>query len=573
MAARALTTNEFIQKSIDKHGNKFSHTNTIYKNQKTKVAIVCDLHGTFETLPYNHLVGNGGCLKCQNIKNGIVHKKDVDFFMNKANSIYNNFYDYSLVNYEHSLKKVDIICPIHGIFKINPSNHINNKQGCSKCGLERRKKSSRKSVESFLSLIKDKPNFQNYDFSLIDHIENRNRSKIKCVCDKHGEYISTAVNIARSLFFGCGECKKENSRLDTDKFIEVAKNKHGNCYLYESSNYVKSHDDITITCPTHGDYTCKAYVHMAGGGVCPKCTPFVSSYELAISEFIRDIGISDLKTSVRNIKGIKEIDMLSESHKIGIEFNGLYWHSDLFKDKAYHLNKTNVLNDLGYRLIHVFEDEWLEKQNICKSIITNCFNKTPNKIYGRKCIIKEVSYSDSKTFLKLNHIQGNCVSKYRFGLYYNDQLISLMTFGKPRRNLGNRSNNQHEYELLRFCNKINTTVIGGASKLFKYFVKKYSPTNIISFCDRRYGSGNLYKILGFQFEYNTPPNYFYVKGNKKYNRFSFRKDVLVSRGCEKQKTEACIMKELGYNRIYDCGSMKFKWTGPLLSENKLFNYE
>ena len=333
---------------------------------------------------------------------------------------------------------------------------------------------------------------------------------------------------------------------------------HNNHYNYDKVDYFKAHDDIIITCPKHGDYKCKPYIHMAGGGFCPKCTQFVSSYELEICDFLKSIGIENIKTSVRSMAGLKEIDILCEDKKIAIEFNGLYWHSDLFKKRKYHKEKTEMMNTLGYRLIHIFEDDWLDKRAICESIIRNAFSKNKNRIYARQCDIREVSSNDSKNFLKMNHIQSYCVSKYRYGLYHNNELVMLITLGNNRKSLGNNSR-IGEYELLRMCSSINTNIVGGASKLFQFFIQKHNPQKITSYCNRSYGTGVMYEKLGFRHLYNTNPNYFYVKGNKKFSRFSFRKDVLISKGFDKNKTEAQIMKELGYNKIYDCGSMKFEW--------------
>lgn len=478
-------------------------------------------------------------------------------FVNKAISIHGDSYDYSITEYVHSLQKVKIICKKHGEFSIRPSNHINNKQGCDMCGIQKTSRAFRKPIEIFLQEVSQKENYSEYNFSEIIPFKTR-KDEIFPICNKHGKYKTTPRNVLRSSFFGCSKCRHETDKFNTAKFIQISKQIHKEKYEYLKCDYIKAHELVTITCKEHGEYACKAYIHMAGKGFCPKCTKFVSSYELEIVKFIESIGISDLQTTVRNIDSINEIDILSESHKLAIEFNGLYWHSDIFKNKKYHLNKTEKMNSFGYRLIHIFEDEWIDKKDICKSIISNAFRKNTCKLFARKCDIREVSYSDCKIFLNSNHIQGNCQSKFRYGLYFNNELVSLMTFGNLRKNLGSDSKENH-YELLRFCSKQNTNVVGAASKLFKHFIIQKNPEYIVSFCDRRYGTGNLYNVLGFQFEYNSPENYFYVKGLKKYNRFLFRKDILISEGFDPSKTESQIMKERGYLKIYDCGSMKFNW--------------
>jgi hypothetical protein len=132
-----------------------------------------------------------------------------------------------------------------------------------------------------------------------------------------------------------------------------------------------------------------------------------------------------------------------------------------------------------------------------------------------------------------------------------------MTFGNLRKNLGNNSK-KGNYELLRFCNSINITVIGGASKLFKYFLSNYTDViQIISYADRCWSNGNLYRKLGFELDSITEPNYYYIIDNIRRNRYNYRKDKLISMGYDKNKSENTIMREIGYNRIYDCGSLKF----------------
>lgn len=192
-----------------------------------------------------------------------------------------------------------------------------------------------------------------------------------------------------------------------------------------------------------------------------------------------------------------------------------------------------------------------------KSRLLNILNKTNTKIYARKCIIKAVNSKEASSFLNTHHIQGAIKGAIKIGLFYNDQLVSLLVMGKLRKCLGS-SSNPNSYELLRYCNKLNTCVIGGASKLLKYFETNYHPRMVISYADRRWSNGNLYTKLGFNEPTYSKPNYFYTKDYKnRENRFKYRKDILVKQGYDKTLTEKQIMQQRGYKRIYDCGTLKF----------------
>jgi very-short-patch-repair endonuclease len=164
-----------------------------------------------------------------------------------------------------------------------------------------------------------------------------------------------------------------------------------------------------------------------------------------------------------------ELDEYIEEKKLAIELDGLYWHSDEAKpDPLYHLNKTEMCEKLGIRLIHIFDVEWILKNEIVKSRIMSLFGIYSRTIYARSCEVRVLhDKSESGKFQDENHIQGAVWSSIDIGLYYGDELVSLMTFG------GCRLDKSHEWELLRFCSKLNTRVVGGAGKLLKYFEKKY----------------------------------------------------------------------------------------------------
>ena len=297
--------------------------------------------------------------------------------------------------------------------------------------------------------------------------------------------------------------------------------------------------------------------------LCPICNPIGSysnsGYEIQLQDFVKNnyTGITILNS--RKIIKPYELDIYIPDLKLAFEFNGLFWHNESGVDNNYHLNKTEICEKNCIKLIHIYDDDWIYKQEIVKSRILNLLGKTPNKIYARKCVIKEIK--DNKLireFLENNHLQGFVGSPIKLGLFYNNELVSLMTFGSKRKFMKQR-NSDDVYEMLRFCSKINTSVIGGSEKLFKYFIKKYNPVEVISYADRSWSLGELYYKLKFLFVSKTTPNYYYIIDKKRYHRFGFRKDKLIRDGFDPNKTEHEIMLERKIYRIYDSGSLKFIW--------------
>lgn len=271
-----------------------------------------------------------------------------------------------------------------------------------------------------------------------------------------------------------------------------------------------------------------------------------SRIEDEIYEFVKSIYDGDVIKNTRSIIKPYELDIYIPNKQIAIEYNSNYYHRNVGKN--YHLNKTELCLLQDIRLIHIFEWEWFNNREICESLIKSALGIYENKIYARNCIIKEVSYSKSKQFLLENHLQGNVPSSYRLGLYYNDELVQLITMGKSRYK-------KDEYELLRMCTKLNTQVIGGFSKLIKH--QPYN--NFISFIDLSKFNGNSYYNIGFDYINVTNPSYTYYKQNKKLNRVSAQKhklSKLLGDKFDSNKTEIQNMLDAGYYQIYDCGNIK-----------------
>lgn len=218
------------------------------------------------------------------------------------------------------------------------------------------------------------------------------------------------------------------------------------------------------------------------------------------------------------------------------------------------LRKTEEYSSKGIQLLHIFENEWLLNRDIWKSVILSKLGKN-EIIYARKCEIRDVSDTESKVFLIENHLQGYSIASVRKGLYYNNELAAIMTFGKLR------FSKEYDYELIRYCSKKFINVVGGASRLLKAFTREHSNSKIVSYANRRWSNGSLYERLGFTLVRKTAPNYFYFKNPLMLeSRLAFQKHKLKDRlpNFDENLTETENMYNHGYRKIYDCGNLVYE---------------
>lgn len=273
-----------------------------------------------------------------------------------------------------------------------------------------------------------------------------------------------------------------------------------------------------------------------------------------LEEYIQSLGF---KTSspTNLLIGKQEIDVYVEERQFGIELDGLLYHSyNNFETKAqryYHYNKTIAAKQSNIDLIHITDQQWNEQQDIVKSIIKSKLGLL-NKLYARKCTIKEVSVDDARLFFDKNHIQGYVGSKYRYGLYYNSELVACISFGIPR------YDKSYDWELLRFCNKLDYQTLGGFSKLLKYFQRNNKGT-IITYADCLRGYGDVYEKNGFTLQRFVTPGYFWTDGNKVFSRTQFMKNKLKNKltNYDENKSEAENMFANNFRRFWDCGKLVF----------------
>ena len=482
-----------------KHGNNYNYKylEEDYKNSTTKVRIICKEHGVFKQLPSEHKNGSG-CPFCSKTKK-LTQDEVILRFIKK----HNDRYDYSFVEYTTWSNHVKIICPEHGLFEQSPSNHTKG-AGCPTCAKILKSKKLRKPIENIL-----------------------------------------------------------------EDFNEVHSNKYK--YLNLDTDYKNSYSKIKIVCKEHGTFEQQGYAHYIAGHGCPQCN--INSKEEFLINLFKEYNIKYIYNDRNLIKPL-EIDILVPDFNFGIEHNGIIWHSygksnwsainNYHKlDKNRHLSKTRKIEEHGYQLFHIREDHLLEenKKDIWKSILLNKCGIS-HKIHARKLNVIDLSNHQefTKTFLKENHLQGNCLSSIKLGLQdpKTGIVYSVMTFGKSR------FNKNIEYELLRFCNLKYHNVRGAASKLLKAFERTHKPYSLISYANRDWSQGNLYQKLGFVYSHTSEPNYIYTNLNRDIiSRQQVQKhklkDFLESRNqiFIENLSERDNMIGNGYRIYYDTGNLVY----------------
>ena len=552
---KKLTQEEFIKRANLVHNNKYNYSHINYEGSGSSLTIECPAHGKFEKIAQKHLIGQG-CQKCSEEA-----KKDtLEVFTLKANSIHNNFYDYSESIYIKSKEDVSIICPLHGKFIIKPFNHLQG-QGCPECSLKTL------SLEEFINKAKTIHN-NKYDYS--KSVYKNYTTKLIIICPSHGEFEQEPSNHLSGK--GCKLCgiKKSSDfkRYSHQDFIKKAKETHHNKYIYNNT-YVDSRQNLSITCLKHGTFLQTPSMHLYGNG-CPKCSSNTSYPELEIVEYIKSLGVpeEEILTKFRpSWMEKKELDIYLPNYNLAIEYNGTAYHhsskstyvksyyKNTYIPSDYHFNKWKLCHNNDVILLSIYDFYWKNnhKKDLLKSKINHYLQKDI-KIYARKCIIEEIDIVESIKFHEINHLEGiNILYKdtKSFGMYYKDQLVMCATVGKYY----DQSNKIFKHKLQRISTLKGNTIIGGISKFNKYFTntyKEYSYEILLSSGGSSLKTSN-YKLLN--------PRYFWVHPSslKYFHRNSTQKSKLektFQKPLLNTDTETTYMERLGYLKVYDNGKAR-----------------
>ena len=416
-------------------------------------------------------------------------------------------------------------------------------------------------IEKFKKIHGDK-----YDYSKTVY----NGYKTNCIitCKEHGDFEMTPDNHLHG--HGCPYCGNVH-KYTTEEWVEKARSIYSDSYDYSNVKYVSAKTPVEIICKKHGSFFIIPGKHISGQE-CPKCFGGSSKSEEEIYIYINNLIRKEfeIECNVKNIIPNRELDIYIPKLNVAIEYNGLYWHSEENgKNKNYHLNKLNLCNSLGIKLIQIFEDEYINHKNIVLTKISHIIGIRNGgiKVGARECYIKPIGKHEAKEFLDENHIQGGSNSTLYYGAFMKggDNLVGVMSF---------RLNDPDNmlWELTRFATDNKYIVSGLGSKMFSYFKKNNIWKEVKSFADRRWTvdiDNNLYTKIGFKLDEIEKPDYRYVVGNERKHKFLFRKKMLNKKyGLPLTMTEKEMCNQLGFYRIWDCGLIKYVYKNPNYKEER-----
>jgi len=553
-----IKTQRFITKSSIKHNFKFDYSKVTFTTAKTKVEIICPIHGSFMQLPADHVRGIG-CKKCgRDTAVEKTTKKWVDVERD-FRKVHNDLYDYKVDTYINTSTKMVIGCKIHGEFEQTPSNHL--RHGCPKCGnISTKTKQTSNTAEFIRKLKLLYGDF--YDYT--DIIYYNSKTKVEVHCPIHGEFTATPNSLLNGS--GCPSCgtikQGITKKLNYFKlWVNEIHHRDSNISI-DAQEYQGVNSTVTGTCNKHGKFEDVVINIKTRSNACIKCCSNVfSKPEKIISKILDNLKIQFISHyRIRKDNTYIELDFFLPEYNIAIEVNGIYWHRDQGTrcTKEYHNTKTNICIENNIQLLHLYDQEVNNKTSIIESIIRSKTGKNTKRIYARKTIIKQVDSVTANNFLALYHLQGSCKSQVYYGLFTADcdDLVCVMAFGT--RQITGKS----QHELIRFATKADCTVIGGFSKILEYYKHTIKAGTIVTYADRRYSLGSVYYKCGFKLINVSSPSYWYFKlpNTKLYHRYNFAKHKLSGKlqNFDINLTEWQNMKNNNYSRIWDCGQFVFE---------------
>ena len=568
--SRRVPVEEFIARAVATHGDRYDYSKAVYIGKGAKVTIVCPKHGEFQQAPAAHTAGRGCPACCNEARTGKLADAATQIakFAAKHPTL-----DFTAAEYFGAREPLTAVCPEHG--PVTKPAYYWNTYGCPDCGRARSLAAPKRtdqlrpyndarmyeSERNFWEFAK--ANAERFDFSKARFVKQD--APVEVRCRKHDVVFYPTVRNLMLSGQGCARCGAEaisvaRSRTQEDvlaEFVEV----HGDKYDYSGVEYSGRHEKVRIRCRKHDhEFMQTPGNHIQGGGGCPVCAASLSKNEAAIADWLESLGVV-VERRNRSVLAPKEIDIWLPGHKIGIEYHGLYWHTEDRVGNA-HREKWELAQKAGIRLIQVFEDEWANKEQIIKARLQALIGRA-SKVAARKCSVVTLSHAQAAVFLNTYHIQGiGPAASVYLGLESGGELAAVATFGKGR---SGAMVARGGWEVLRYASR--GTVVGGFGKLFSEFLRREAPSEVVSYCDLRYGDGRLYAALGFTLDAVTEPDYWWLPSKnttERVSRYQTQKHKIAKHPVLKEfyspdLSERAICEAAGWKQVLGVGNQRWIW--------------
>ena len=556
------------------HGDKYDYSQvTLPNNTKETIRVICpkEGHGVFTPSVVNHLYAKTICFKCSREARTIHPKVETpeelrrykwtpERFYEEATAIHGDKFEYELPEELKASAKVRARCRIHDVwFTPNIGDHIYKGSGCPECRKESiseaiRSKGICADTETFIKAAKE-AHGDKYDYSRVILKGTGDPIEVICPIEGHGSFYPCPANHVYSKTT-CPVCARIEATLKRTKtqedFLKDCAYVHGDRYDYSRVKYTIALEKVEIVCGEHGSFWQVANDHLLGRG-CPSCSGAVSQPELDIKGLLEEFGV-EVVHHHRLSCGL-EVDLYCPEHGVGFEYDGLLWHNEDYCSKDYHANKDKAAISEGIKIVHIYEDDWIYNRDRLVPWILDKVGIHWDRNYARECIVRQINWDITKTFLECNHIQGaSTPSSINLGLFtkHGDLLVGVMCFVY-------QDQSKESMVLSRFCT--DGSVVGGFSKLLKHFrtIVPEGVSKVVSFSDNGWSEGLIYSSNGFTLDGELAPDYYWVKGQRRYVKEKFRRqylpDILAVFDPDKSEAENC--RANGYRKLYDSG--KKRW--------------
>jgi hypothetical protein len=553
-SARAMKFVDFIVLARAVHGDNYVYSSRGWVGSTKPIVMFCKKHGKpFTDKPTHHLAGKK-CPLCSKESRQQALSTPQEDFLRKCREVHGDTYDLSKVVYTRSNKAVEVGCKDHGPFFPRAGNFINSKSGCPVCARESTGLQTRRSAASYITQASSL-HAGRFTYGAITYADNI--AMLEVICPDHGMFTQRVADHLKGI--GCSKCSVEV--YDQESFLTKAAKVHGNTYDYSKTVYKNALTKVVITCREHGDFEQTPNSHTSGGQGCRKCSQSGPSRgQLEIAEYVA--GIEPCVIDHR-FSGRSELDVFIPGKSLGIEFNGLIWHSEKYAKTLRRDHAKSLLAAAqGVRVLHIYQDEWERRRPVIEKLLRSALGHD-DRTFARATRVAEVDHLTASAFLEANHIQGAVPAGVEhIGLYLKTtgNLVAVMTFSRVTSLRGSTLNNA-EVELRRFASSM--TVVGGASKLLQAYLRSHQGVStVVSYSENRLFTGQVYVKMGFTKVTDGTPDYWYVSSSSRlrYNKARFQRrhlPALLGSSFDPEKSEVENCNAAGWYRLFDCG--KSKW--------------